>query len=517
MSVVPRRRAGAATALAAVTLACGAGLPAGLAGQTAPAPLQGLDAWIEAAMRDWNVPGVAIAIVRNDSIVYQRGYGVREVGRPEPVDAYTLFGVMSTTKAFTAAAVAMLVDEGLVSWSDPVTEHLPGFRLPDPWVTREFTVRDLLSHRSGLERGDFLWFGSGFDRSQLVHQLRYVDEIAPFRAAYGYSNNLYITAGELVARVSGVSWDDFVDRRIFTPLGMHASNTSVVDLHDAINVARPHEELPGGLAAIAYRSLDNEAPGGSINSSARDMAQWVRLQLGEGTFEGRELVSAEALAETRTPQTIVPFGADAQRTNPGLHFLFYAMGWTVQDYRGARLVQHSGGIDGLRSRVAMLPDQGVGVVILTNKGSWNSLHDVIRNRVLDAYLGAEPVDWSEIFLDDVRRQRAQADEAARAAVEARVPGTSPSLDRADYVGAYHNEAFGEARVRLEGDRMIVQVGPSIMGVLEHWHFDTFRVIWGNPYLGTSLVTFELDAEGRPSALGFDNWWPVYERVAGGPG
>ncbi len=483
--------------------------------QTAPPPLDGLDGWIEAAMRAWNVPGVAIAVVRGDSVVYQRGYGVREVGRPEPVDPYTLFGVMSTTKAFTSAAVAMLVDEGLVSWNDPVTKHLPGFRLPDPWVTREFTVRDLLSHRSGLERGDFLWFGSGYDRAQLVHQLRYVDEIAPFRAAYGYSNNLYITAGEMVARVSGTSWDDFIDQRIFTPLGMHATNSSVVDLHDALNVARPHEELAAGLTAIAYRSLDNEAPGGSINSSAHDMAQWVRLQLGGGTFEGRELISAAALEMTRTPHTIVPFGDAALRTNPGMHFLFYAMGWTVQDYRGTRLVQHSGGIDGLRSRVAMLPEHDVGVVILTNKGSWNSLHDVIRNRVLDAYLGAEPVEWSEVFLADVREQRRQAAEAAERTEAARVPGTRPSLEPSGYVGAYWNEAFGDAHVRLEGDRLIVQVGPSIMGELEHWHHDTFRVTWGNPYLGWSLVDFDLDAEGRPDGLRFDNWWPAYERVPSG--
>lgn len=515
MSTARRPRAGGAgTAWAASALLAVAALPAVALGQNEPAPLQGLDAWVEAAMRDWNVPGVAIAVVRGDSIVFERGYGVREVGRPERVDPYTLFGVMSTTKAFTSAAVAMLVDEGRIAWNDPVTKHLPGFRLPDPWVTREFTVRDLLSHRSGLERGDFLWFGSGFDRAQLVHQLRYVDEIAPFRAAYGYSNNLYITAGEMVARVSGMSWDDFVDRRIFTPLGMHATNTSVVDLHDAANVARPHEELPGGLTAIAYRSLDNEAPGGAINSSAHEMAQWVRLQLADGTFEGRELVSAAALDETRTPQTIVPFGDDALRTNPGLHFLFYAMGWTVQDYRGTRLVQHSGGIDGLRSRVAMLPEHDIGVVILTNKGSWSSLHDVVRNRVLDAFLGAEPVDWSEVFLADVRRQRAEADEAQRAAEASRVRGTSPSLDLGEYEGAYWNEAFGDAHVRLEGDRMMVQVGPSIMGVLEHWHFDTFRVTWGNAYLGRSLVTFDLDAEGRPSGLSFDNWWPVYERASG---
>jgi CubicO group peptidase (beta-lactamase class C family) len=497
----------------AATLLCV--LPAALVAQAQPpAPLAGIDGWIESAMADWNVPGVSIAVVQGDSVVYARGFGVREVGRPEPVDEYTLFGVMSTTKAFTSAAVGMLVDEGLVDWDDPLTRHLPDFRLPDPWVTREFTVRDMLSHRSGLERGDFLWFGSGFDRAQLVHQLRYVDEIGPFRATYGYSNNLYITAGEMVARVSGTTWDDFIDRRIFAPLGMIASNTSVVDLHDAGNVARPHEELGGRLTAIAYRSLDNEAPGGAINSSAWDMAQWVRLQLADGVYDGERLISERALEETRTPQTIVPFSDAQVQTNPGMHFLFYAMGWTVQDYRGALLVQHSGGIDGLRSRVAMLPEHDVGVVILTNKGSWSSLHDVIRNRVLDAYLGADPVDWSRVFLDDVEAQRADAAAADQARRTARVTGTRPSLPLDRYTGAYENEAFGEAHVRMEGDRLVVQVGPSIMGVLEHWHHDTFRVNWGNPYLGWSLVDIDLDAAGHPTSLTFDNWWPEYRRAGG---
>jgi CubicO group peptidase (beta-lactamase class C family) len=463
-------------------------------------------------MRAWNVPGVSIAVVADDSVVYARGFGVREVGRPEPVDEHTLFGVMSTTKAFTSAAVAMLVDEEKLAWDDPVTLHLPGFELPDPWITRQFTVRDLLSHRSGLERGDFLWFGSGYDRAQLVHQLRYVDQVAGFRAAYGYSNNMYITAGELIAHVSGTSWDEFVDRRIFTPLGMVATNSSVVDLHDAGNVARPHEALDGTLTAIAYRSLDNEAPGGAINSSASEMARWLLLQLGEGEYAGKRLVSAEALLETRTPQTIVPFGDDARRTNPGLHFLFYAMGWTVQDYRGEVLVQHSGGIDGLRSRVAMLPERGVGVVILTNKGQENLLPDVIRNRVLDAWLGAESTDWSRVFLDDVERQRAAADSAERALVARRVQGTSPSLAPEGYTGTYGSRAFGEASVRLENGSLVLQVGPSIMGDLEHWHHDTFRATWRNPYLGWSLVDFDLDARGRAFRLRANNFWPTYERV-----
>ena len=504
--------------MAGLVAAVGLGIAAAPAGAQAPAPapLQGIEGWIEEAMRAWDVPGLSIAVVQGDSVVWARGFGVRRAGAPERVDEHTLFGVMSTTKAFTSASVAMLVGEGRLDWEDPVADHLPDFRMPDPWVTREFTVRDLLSHRSGLERGDFLWFGSGFDRDEIVRRLRHVDEVAGFRAAYGYSNNMYIAAGEMIEHVTGTTWDAFVDQRIFTPLGMTASNTSVDDLVDAGNVAAPHEELGGVLTPIAYRSLDNEAPGGSINSTALEMAQWVRLQLGNGVYEGRRLVDEEALQETRTAQTIIPFGDDARRTNPGMNFLFYAMGWSVQDYRAALLVQHSGGIDGLRSRVALLPEEDVGVVILTNKGQWNALADVIRNRVLDAYLGAEPVEWSEVFLEDVRRQRASADSAEAAKIAARIPGTTPSLGLEGYTGAYENPAFGEAEVALENGRLVLRIGPSIAGDLEHWHYDTFRATWRNPYLGWALVSFDLDAQGRVARFRPDNWWPSYERVAAPP-
>lgn len=475
-------------------------------------PLEGLDAYVERSMRDWNVPGVAIAVVHDDSVVLAKGYGVRELGSRGRVDENTLFGIMSTTKAFTSAAMAMLVEEGKVKWDDPVAEHLPEFQLPDPWVSRQFTIRDLLSHRSGLERGDFLWFGSGYDRDQVVRQLRHLEPVGPFRTEYGYSNNMYIAAGQLIARRSGMTWDQYVRRRIFQPLGMSSSNTSVVELRDAGNVALPHEEIDGRVRPIPFRSLDNEAPGGAINSSAREMAQWIRMQLGKGSYRGTKLVGWDALRETHVPHTVVPIPEGAERTNPGVHFMTYAMGWAVQDYRGTVLVQHSGSIDGLRARVALLPKENVGVVILTNLGAWNSLADALRNRILDAYLGAPPTDWSAVYLRSARRDRAAADSAERALVAARVRGTSPSLPLAGYAGAYRNRAYGDAHVRMENGRLVAQIGPSIAGDLEHWHYNTFRATWRNPYLGWSLVTFDLDAAGKVKMLRNASWWPDYSRV-----
>ncbi|NIM48777.1 MAG: serine hydrolase, partial [Gemmatimonadales bacterium] len=268
------------------------------------APLRGLDAYVERAMRDWGVPGLAIAVVKDDSVVYAKGYGARAVGADERVDAETVFGIMSMTKAFTATAMGMLVDEGKVRWDDPVTDYLPGFRVYNEWVTREVTIRDLLSHRMGVARGDFLWFGTGYSRDEVVHHIRYLEPVAGFRAQYGYSNNMYITAGQLIAAVTGMSWDDFVRRRVFGPLRMTSSSTSVWELAGVENRASPHEELNDVLQVVPYRSLDNEAPGGSINSNVLDMAKWARFQLAGGEFEGRRLISAEALAETHTPQTL---------------------------------------------------------------------------------------------------------------------------------------------------------------------------------------------------------------------
>lgn len=475
-------------------------------------PLRGLDRYIERAMDVWQVPGIAVAVVKDDSVVFAKGYGVRERGKGDAVDAQTVFGIMSMTKAFTATAMAMLVDEGMLQWDDPVTKHLPHFQVYDEWVTREVTIRDLLSHRMGVERGDFLWFGTGYTRDEVVRHVRYLRPVAGFRAQYGYSNNMYITAGELIAAVTGISWDAFIRHRIFEPLGMRSSNTSVWELAGVANRAMGHEELNGVLQPVPYRSLDNEAPGGSINSNVLDMARWARMQLAGGMWQGRRLVSAEALEETHSPQTLIPISETTRRLNPGIHFSAYAFGWQVQDYRGRKLIQHGGGIDGQRSRIALMPEHDLGVVILTNRGRQNSLTDAIKNWILDAYLGEGGTDWSEEFLAVVGEQEKEA-AAERKRMEAgRASGTSPSLPLERYTGRYVDSAYGEGRVSLEDGNLIVEIGPEIRGVMKHWHYDTFRIIWDYAYLGDMLATFKIDARGKISALELPAWWPKFRRV-----
>jgi CubicO group peptidase (beta-lactamase class C family) len=456
-------------------------------------------------------------------LVYAKGYGVREIGTDQPVDPNTVFGIMSMTKAFTAAAMGMLVDRGLVGWDDPVTDHLPGFRVYDDWVTRNVTIRDLLCHRLGVERGDFLWYGTGYTRDEIVHHIRYLEPVAPFRAEYGYSNNMYIAAGQLISAVTGMPWDEVIRRWIFDPLGMSSSSTLIGDLARFPNRARPHELLAGRLQAIPYRSLDNEAPGGSINSNVLDMARWARFQLAGGVWQGQRLISRASLGETHTPQTPIRVSEAARRLNPGIHFSAYAMGWQVQDYRGRELVMHSGGIDGQRSRIALLPEEGLAVIVLTNRGNGNTFFDAVRNWILDAYLDAESPDWSAEFAAALRAEEARAAaEQARADSE-RVSGTRPSLPLARYTGVYADSAYGQARVTLEDGRLVVRIGPQLKGVAEHWHFDTFRVVWEYAYDQPLLLTFELSARGEVTRATFPGWWPSFSRVGdilpvvGGPG
>lgn len=267
-------------------------------GRVAPArqdPLEGLDQYITEAMRSWEVPGLAIAIVKDDRVLLAKGYGVRKLGDPAPVNEHTLFAIGSASKAFTAASIAMLVDEGKLKWDDPVTNYLPGFQLFDPYATRELTVRDLLCHRSGLERADLLWYGSAFGREEILRRIRYLKPSWSFRSRFGYQNIMFLAAGQIIPAITGKSWDDFVKERLFAPLGMSSSNTSVRDLARSDNSATPHAKIEGKVEPIAWRNIDNVAPAGSINSSAADMAQWIRLNLNWGKFNDKQLISSGAI------------------------------------------------------------------------------------------------------------------------------------------------------------------------------------------------------------------------------
>ncbi|HEV8712564.1 MAG TPA: serine hydrolase domain-containing protein, partial [Candidatus Binatia bacterium] len=357
-----------------------------------------------------------MAIVKDDAVVFTKGYGVRTLGDPTPVTAPTVFWIGSATKAFTVASLAMLVDAGKLRWDDPATKYLPGLQLYDPYVTRELTVRDLLTHRSGLEGADFLWDGSGYDRDEILRHLRYLEPSWSFRSRFGYQNIMYLAAGQIIPAVTGQSWDTFVQERIFTPLGMTASHTSVTALPSGGDVAAPHAWIEGKVQPLPWHNLDNIGPAGSITSNVLDMAQWVRLQLGEGTYQQVQLFSAAVAKEMHMPQTVIRPEPPWSWFFPEAHFVLYGLGWFLHDYQGRKVVEHGGGTSGIRALVTLLPEEKLGLVILTNLGEI-FLPEALRYRVFDAYLGRPPRDWSWEFLQEAKGRLEQT-EAERKKQEA---------------------------------------------------------------------------------------------------
>lgn len=464
------------------------------------APLKGFDAYVNRALREWGCPGLAIAVVRNDSLIFAKGYGVRQIGSSAQVDEKTIFGIASCSKAFTAASVAMLVDEKKIKWDNPATKHLDGFQLYDPYVTREITVRDLLAHRSGLPAfgGDLIWWGSTYSRDETLRRIRFVKPATSFRSRYAYQNIMFIAAGQVVSAVARKPWEEFVKERIFVPLGMQSTSTSVKALQGMEDVATPHMRVDGKTRAIAWRNLDNGAPAAGINSNILDMARWIRLQLGHGLFEGKRIFSSSVSEEMWSPQTIIPSSTPESPLPAFLkgHFSAYGLGWSLGEYRGRYFVRHYGEDDGMSSVVGLLPEEKLGVVILTNLHV-TSLHTALLYRVFDAFLKAKPEDWSSLYLKvrTTEESKAAAEEAERE--KARATNTQPSLPLSRYAGTYSNATYGDATVVEEGGKLVVRLSasPTYIGDLEHWQYDTFLSRWRDPVAEKTSISFTLNASG----------------------
>jgi CubicO group peptidase (beta-lactamase class C family) len=498
-----------AAALAILLLAAAPGLADGQAPE-----LAGLDAYIEQAMRDWEVPGLAIAVVRNDSVLLARGYGERLSGSGDGVDEHTLFAIASTSKAMTVAGLGMLVDEGAIRWDDRVTAHLPGFELADPYVTREVVIRDLLTHRTGVARHDNIWIAAPFDRAEIVRRARHLPQATGFRAGYGYNNIMYMVAGEVTAAAAGTTWENFIESRLFAPLGMTRTTPRSAVVEGRDNVAIAHVREDGRLIPMARRDYDALGPAGSVWSSAWDMAQWLRLHLGGGVYEGRRLLERSTIAAMYEPQVVLGLDTTTLRMFPDRTSFSYGLGWRLHDYRGRRTVQHTGAVNYTRTQVGMLPDENIGVVVMTNL-STSTLQTALMYYVFDALLGVPPTDWSAEYLVLARRSAAAAERRAAQADAARIAGTRPSLSLDGYVGTYTDSLFGDIRVDLEDGRLVLDYSPDYVADLEHWHHDTFRARWRSAGFGTALVTFALDARGQPRSLELEGFTTFRRRPPDG--
>jgi CubicO group peptidase (beta-lactamase class C family) len=470
--------------------------------QSVTAPPADLDTYVARSMKTFDVPGIAVAIVKDGKVLVAKGYGVRKLGDPTPVDEFTMFGIGSNTKAFTTAALATLVDEGKLSWDDPVYQRLPGFVMYDPYVSHEMTIRDLLTHRSGmgLGEGDLLfWPHTTYTREEVIHKLRFMKPQSSFRSHYAYDNLLYMTAGQIIPAVIGTSWDDYVQSRIFAPLGMQHSNVTTTAYKTGDDYAYPHSRVDGNLQVVPFEPLDNAGPAGSINSCAADMARWVQLQLNHGKFIDREgrLFTEERSREMWTPQTILPVN-EPPRPLSGLksNFADYGLGWGLRDYRGRKLIGHTGGVSGFVSRVMLVPEENLGIVVLTNAEDGGAF-DSILFHVLDHYFHLAPTDWVAGFKAVEDQEKKDAEETMKKSEGGRDANSKPSLPIDKYAGVYNDAWYGPITIRSENGALTISFDhtPGMIGDLQHWQYDTFKAHWRQRTIEDAFITFSLNPDG----------------------
>ncbi|MRS62823.1 serine hydrolase [Larkinella terrae] len=466
-----------------------------------------IDQLVERTLKTFEVPGIAVAVVKDGKVIHSKGYGIRSIHSKEKVDANTLFGIASNSKAFTAATLGILIDDGKLNWDDKVVDYIPEFRLYNSYVTEDFTIRDLLTHRSGLGlgAGDLMFFpdSSDFTLKDVIHNLRYLKQVSGFRTKYDYDNLLYMVAGEVVKRASGQSWEDFVETRIMKPLQMEKSAASFSRLKDKSNVIDAHAVIEGKLRTVRRGRLDVGNSAGGINSSINDLSKWVIMQLNGGKYGdglSKTLFSAKVQDEMWTPQTIIPV------RNPGpynTHFSAYGLGWGLSDVKGYKQVTHTGGLPGMVTQVTLLPELKLGIIVLTNQQA-GAAFTSITNQIKDSYFGITGTDRVKEYSDRLRENTASADKVTdevRKVVEAQKSAAKPDLNF--YAGTYHDNWLGDVSIAVKNDRLLFAAkrSPRLTGELYFYKGNTFVVKWNDRSLeADAFVMFGLDYEGKPVSM-----------------
>lgn len=483
--------------------------PAFVFAKISDAKLAEIDAYANQVMNDWHQPGMAIAVVKDGKTVFAKGYGAREIGKPEKVDENTLFAIASNSKAFTTAALSILIDEGKIGgWDDPVSKYLPGFQLYNPYVTESLTIRDIVSHRVGLDTfsGDLLWYETTYTNDEILNRVKFLKPVRGFRAGFGYQNLMFIAAGKIIENVSGMKWQDFVRAKILNPLGMTGVKTSVRDYKSGDNVAVPHNESGGKLRALPQGIVDGAAGAVRINASVSDLSKWLRLQLAMGEFEGKRIYSEKNAWEMWQPAVILPISMAAAKAVPTRHFNTYALGWNAFDYQGKKIVTHGGGLDGMLSKTVLIPEDKLGFVVLTN--SEFPVYNIMQQKMLDVFTDAPKRDYNAEALKRAEASKKSDLEAAQKLEASRVPNTKPSLILKDYAGTYTGNLYGDATITEENGKLVLRMlpSPNFVADLEHWHYDTFRIRW-RPSVSynfpAGFVTFAIDKNGKASDFSID--------------
>ncbi len=473
-------------------------LPALSAAQVPP----DFDKTVERAMATFHIPGVSIAIVRDGKVVLAKGYGVSDLVKQSKVDDRTLFGIASNTKAFTATALAVLVDDGKVHWDDRVTKVLPAFKLSDPYVTSELTIKDLLVHRSGLGlgAGDLLiWPSTTYTPSEVIERLQYVPLATSFRYSYAYDNVLYLVAGAAIESISGGYWSSFVNSRILKPLGMDDTQTTHDGALKSGRLASTYGWVDGKLEALAPYTSDVVSPAGGIYSNANDLAQWMLVRLNRGALSSGRLYSAQRARDLITPVTPIPIGEIPEDfKDVGETYESYALGVGVQDYRGRQLISHTGGLPGFYSVISLLPGSNSGIAILTNAQSGSGMN-AIRNAFLDFVAGASGKDWVDVYAKIDARNEAMLQRLKAGAAAKQDAASKPHLPLAGYAGDYEDPWYGRVSLTEKDGKLNIQFGhtPLLVGTLVHWQYETFLVRWTDrTLLADAYITFTMSPSGK---------------------
>jgi CubicO group peptidase (beta-lactamase class C family) len=465
-----------------------------------------IDSLTEITLKTFDVPGIAVAVVKDGKVIHAKGYGERSLNTKQKVDENTLFGIASNSKAFTVAALGILVDEGKLKWDDKVTDYIPEFRMYNPYVTEEFTVKDLLTHRSGLGlgAGDLMFWpdSSNFTKADMIHNLRYLKQASSFRTKFDYDNNLYMVAGEVVARVSKMSWEEFIQKRILDPINMSSSAPSYKLLKNKSNVIDPHAPVDGVVKVIRRDWNEAADAAGGIYSNLTDMCKWIIMQMNDGKYDdGKQLFSKEVHEEMWTPQTIIPVRGE---TSYNTHFASYGLGWFLSDVHGYKQCTHTGGLAGIVTQVTLIPELKLGIIVFTNQQS-GAAFTSITNTILDSYFGIKGRNWVKTNHDRVVAREANAKAITSKAwsdIEAQQKNNI-NTDVTPFAGTYTDKWFGDVAITVNNGKMWFQSKRSFLlnGEMFPYKGNTFIVKWGDRSMDAdAFVMFDLDSDGKPSGM-----------------
>ena len=464
--------------------------------------IQEFDTYVIKSQKEWEVPGLSIALVKDGQIIFTKGYGVRELGKPDAVNAQTIFACASTTKAMTAVCMGILVDEGKINWNDPVEKHLPEFRLYDPFVTREIKIRDLFTHNTGVGNADFLWSIMDITGDEVLDKMRWVAPSYSLRSSFIYQNIFYLAAGKIIEKVSGKSWNQYMNEKIFKPLSMTRTVPLTKEATD-VNKTMPHDRIEGKITVIEHSSADEVGPAGSVWSSAEDIAKWVQCMLDSSKYSGGRLLTAKTWTEMFKPQVIVPasqFYPTMQLIKP--NWTTYGLGWFQHDYKGKKINYHTGSLAGATAIHAQLPDEKLGIYVFGNLDHAEVRHAFVY-KAFDLFALGGTRDWSTEFFKLYGNLRAEGEKKEKEFETKRASGTKPSLSLADYAGKYSDPLYGDVEITVTGNQLSININNFVKATLDHWHYDTFRGWFEKKWYGKAIASFTIGTDGKISKVNLE--------------